>query len=92
MCKWQEIGTAPKDGTKIVGLTPYGVEVVRFNVEKEKIDGDYVVRYSSGWVGLEQDSHCFQAAQYSHRKPRKAQHQPTHWMPLPTPPSGHQAS
>jgi len=75
--KWRGIDSAPKDGVKILGLTHYGVEVVRWCDwnGKEYSPGD-------GWIGLEQDSTCLPP---NYRR-EKAQHQPTHWMPLPDKP------
>ena len=76
--KWQTIETAPKDGKNIIGFTGHGVEVVRWCDwnGREYAPGD-------GWIGVEQDSTCLTP---NYRR-EKAQHQPTHWMPLPNPPN-----
>lgn len=76
---WQPIESAPRDGTRFLGLTKFGVEMVKW------CDGAKADNYGphAGWIGVEQDSSCIPA---SFRRPN-AQHQPTHWMPLPTAPA-----
>lgn len=75
---WRDISSAPRDGTRFLGLTRFGVEMVKW------CDGARADNYGphAGWIGVEQDSSCLPAGQLR----TKSQHQPTHWMPLPAPP------
>ena len=74
--EWQPIDTAPKDGSRFLGFTPFGVEMVKWN----KRAAEYGPR--QGWIGCEQDSACLPESFLRHA----ATCQPTHWMPLPEPP------
>lgn len=76
---WLPIESAPKDGTRILGLTSFGVEPVRWHTDSGE---EYGLR--DGWVGTEQDSECLPANRISRLT---ATCQPTHWQPLPTPPA-----
>ena len=67
---WRPISEAPKDGTRVIGLTVYGPEIVKWSAYGE-------------WIGTEQDSTCLPSVVTR----GDAQHQPTHWMPLPAPPT-----
>lgn len=75
---WQPIETAPKDGTRFIGLTKFGPEMVKW------CNGSSADNYGphAGWIGVEQDSACLPA----NFRRQKAQQQPTHWMPLPPAP------
>ena len=75
---WRLIETAPKDGTRVLGTTRFGVEMVKW-CKGEKAD-DYGPH--PGWIGVEQDSTCLPP---NFRRP-EPQFQPTHWRPLPAPP------
>lgn len=70
-----DMDAAPKDGTRVLGLTSFGVEPVKWH---ESILEEYDVE--SGWVGTEQDSQCLVAV-HTHRG--VAKNQPTKWMHLP---------
>ena len=71
-CKWQSIETAPKDGALIVLGARNGVWL-----------GKYVPVYQSGyrpenpWSSMLLN-HDYMAERYT---------RPTHWMPLPPPPT-----
>ena len=84
--EWQPIETAPKDGTRILGYTEYGVEMVKYCENEIKSDNDSISECQGGWIGVEQDSTCLPHTKYSWLKEKKEQHQPTHWMPLPAAP------
>lgn len=71
---WQPIETAPKDGGRFLGLTSYGVEIVKFTKGKRS----KYYNMEKGFIGVEQDSTCIPA-----RNTKQAQNQPAKWMPLP---------
>jgi hypothetical protein len=75
--EWQPIETAPKDGTPIIGLTPKngyfgGVIGVEWNKRKSRMFDGVKIRVGGFWA-------------------RSCRTQivecPTHWMPLPKPPT-----
>jgi hypothetical protein len=80
---WQDISTAPKDGTEIIGVyfnqwdessvTTYGPWTVAFHRGKWRSswDGSEVIEYSSDF-GTDYKSPDLE---------------PTHWQPLPPPPA-----
>jgi len=70
---WRPIETAPKDGSRIIGLTKFGVEVVKWH---EWDGAEYGPR--TGWIGVEQDSTCYPASYLR----AVATYQPTLWQPL----------
>lgn len=84
MTTWQDIGTAPRDGTRILafGCDLHGdplLCVVEWYVHKsgfyEPVEGTELFRYTDqeyelGWQGA-----------------GFTPWHPTHWMPLPSPPS-----
>lgn len=80
---WQPIDTAPMDGTRILGATSYGVEMVKWVEEKSTVVGTYL----DGWWGCEQDSGCKAERHCPYNGVRLATQQPTHWKPLPAPPT-----
>ena len=79
MSEWQDIATAPKDGTFVLLHVPNGLESGAVTVgaywketDREK-NGRFMVGHWDGWLGMDADigsSWC----------------EPTHWMPLPEPP------
>jgi hypothetical protein len=76
--EWRPIESAPRDGTRILGLTSFGVEPVKWHPRnpEEYAPGD-------GWIGTEQDSACFPISWDG----RPATGQPSKWMPLPLSPT-----
>lgn len=64
---WQDIATAPRDGTRILGINDRGQFVIEF-------DADWG---SDGWWMVSD-------GKFDERPLRGSE--PTHWMPLPTPP------
>jgi len=81
--EWQPIETAPKDGTEVIACfsnnygfqenpTTYGPWTCAFRNGKWMASwGDRAVIYSESWAGTEY---------------QEAEIDPTHWMPLPSPP------
>lgn len=77
MNTWQHIGTAPKDGTKVMLYNPMGYERTRITIGWFYED-KYAKRPRPYWTN---DSERLHGIRYTR------ENQPTHWMPLPTPPS-----
>lgn len=83
MTEWQPIETAPKDGTEIIGCfcCDYGYQ------EKPTVYGPWTIawdgkKWRSSWDGSEViDSQCDFGTDY-----KSPDCEPTHWMPLPSPP------
>lgn len=73
---WQDIETAPKDGTSILGCNSRGVFIFRWNTD------EYARRVRPYW-----DSYGYVWGTTALRSD-----QPTHWMPLPEPPTPQQES
>lgn len=80
--EWQDISTAPKDGTEVIGchITFYDYDIT------PTIDGPFTVkfykdRWYSSWDGCEVIKYMSDfGIEYADIM------QPTHWMPLPKPP------
>lgn len=72
--RWQPIETAPKEGSYVLVCNGHGVWVARFKDV-----------YQSGW----KPSSPWQSMMlnHDHIPSAKRNGNPTHWMPLPTPPS-----
>jgi hypothetical protein len=72
--KWNDIATAPKDGTAIdvwaVNSDGHACRIP--DVAWEPIT-DWDGRVYEGWTGMFPSKFC-------------AKYEPTHWLPLPTPP------
>lgn len=73
---WQPIETAPKDGTQVIGYN--GEKITAMAYLRHKDDNGYYGWCMAGWQfgGMLYDFH--------YAFPRDKQ--PTHWMPLPSPP------
>jgi len=71
-CKWQSIETAPKDGTLIVLGARNGVWL-----------GKYLPLYGSGY----KPENPWSSMLLNHDHMAERYTRPTHWMPLPTPPT-----
>lgn len=76
---WRPMDSAPRDGTRIIASTSWGVEVVKW------CDGATFDQFGpgEGWIGVEQDSTCL-PPNYRRDTP---QCPPTSWQPIPPPPS-----
>ena len=72
--EWQPIETAPKDGTSVLGFDGIGIAIMEWWEPEPEEDGES--RYPS-WVSYSNTGQEFLSA-------------PTHWMPLPAPPSREQ--
>jgi hypothetical protein len=80
---WQLIGTAPKDGTEIIGVfcNDYGDQ------EKPTIYGPWTVSFWSGkWMASWDDDSVIESQGGWGTDYKTAPIDPTHWMPLPPPP------
>ena len=84
--KWLPIDTAPTDGNRIIGLTSFGPEVVKWVEEwmPDDVMGSSVFIYDAGWIGVETDSSCIPQGHCVAAGICPAVHQPTHWQPFPT--------
>lgn len=74
---WQDIDSAPKDGSMFLAYNPFmGVYSTSYTIGWKKTDGTIDMEYRG-----------FPCGQSSGMLGRW-DCQPTHWMPLPEPPSG----
>ena len=73
MSKWQPIETAPKDGTRVLLTEEWGVVIGRWCEEAQL----GLCEEGPGWQVFECDD-CWYSV---------AAENPTHWMPLPAPPT-----
>ncbi len=91
---WRDIESAPRDGTRILAITKYGVETVVYREEQYSPDvmGDQAHGRKSGWWGVEQDSDCKPEFHSVIRGIVSASHQPTKWRPLPQLPAQSEAT
>jgi len=85
--EWQPIDTAPRDGREVLGWGPNGIEIVLWEGRQE--DGPDQPGHDGGWFGTYAFPGRTREAGFG-----GADHwisgplgQPTHWMPLPTPPN-----
>lgn len=77
MTTWQDIGTAPRDGTEVLLFTHHGGDVFC----EEPFDAVQIGYWDEG---------NNKPGTVWHREPGWHQEkigEPTHWMPLPSPPS-----
>ena len=74
MSNWQPIETAPKDGSVVLLGNPHGAWA-----------GKYLDRYQSGFVPPNPWASMMLNTRHL---PHLASLTPTHWMPLPEPPTG----
>lgn len=75
-----DLSLAPKNGSRILGLTSFGVETVKYCDEKN-------IDYTSiavGWIGCERDTTCLPEVHCAYSGIRNCQNQPMKWRPLPT--------
>ena len=74
MTEWQDISTAPKDGTVLIGKIPF--ENPLCETRKIKWVSGWCSLYEMEWAGMKKATWL----------KLNDQHQPTHWMLLPAPP------
>jgi hypothetical protein len=82
--QWQPIETAPKDGTEIIGVysNNYGYQ------DKPTVYGPWTVAFRNGaWMASWAEGSVIEYESYSGTTYKDAEMEPTHWMPLPAPPS-----
>lgn len=78
---WRPIETAPKDGTDVLIWNAEGHEIAQWYPKEE--DGSDQPGHDEGWIG----TYAFPGRSWGLRLRSEPQGQPTHWMPLPQPPS-----
>jgi len=78
--QWRDIADAPKDGTQVLGWNEEGAEIVWW--EDACTDQPDQPGHDGGWFG----TYAFPGRNKDDRYHSESQGQPTHWMPLPTPP------
>lgn len=73
MTEWRDIGSAPKDGTEVLG---YGTETFEIDVSEDKVGAMFFMRWRGGyWRPTTPTARGFRGLH------------PSHWMPLPAPPA-----
>lgn len=94
MTEWQPIETAPKDGTEILafGMGVEGEPVVMWDDSKPRIPMWRVIHWKETWYDdyAEQPDGSYRKDRkqgFAYWGPNPQQFRPTHWMPLPTPPT-----
>jgi len=80
---WQKIETAPKDGTRVLISTPWGVCVGEYHDEMPQSDCGRAICYA-GWFSHDGETHP--GHNMGDKSDAEQQCPPTHWMPLPPPP------
>lgn len=93
MSEWQPIETAPKDGTEVLVWTDIAtvpvVHIAWFRSEEEWNDSG---QYCGSWDSLEEWTGWWSYTRNSVTQEKLDGYMtPTHWMPLPAPPSSEPA-
>lgn len=77
---WRDISSAPRDDQAVLIWNAEGAEIARWHPREE--DGSDQPGHDEGWIG----TFAFPGRSWGHRLRYEPQGQPTHWMPLPSPP------
>ena len=87
--KWLPIETAPKDGTDVlVLLDSSGEPVVHIAWWRSREEWESNGRYCSGWDSVEEWEGWWSYTRTSVTQEKLDGYRlPTHWMPMPTPPT-----
>lgn len=78
---WRSIETAPKDGTEVLIWNDEGHEIASWGDHED--DGSDQPGHDEGWIG----TFAFPGRSWGNSMQWEAQGQPSHWMPLPPPPT-----
>lgn len=84
MSKWQPISTAPKDGTEIIGcfVNDYGYQA------KPTAYGPWTMAFKRNqWVASWDGWRVIESQTDFGTTYKTTEVEPTHWMPLPKPPT-----
>jgi hypothetical protein len=83
--EWQLIGTAPKDGTEILGAYSY-----TYDCKSEPITyGPWTIHFDAGkWMASWDNLGVIESEGCRKTNYKIAPIEPTHWMPLPDLPKG----
>lgn len=84
MVEWQPIETAPRDGTEIIGAfcNDYGY------MDKPTVYGPWTCAFRKGrWMASWDDTHVIESESYAGTEYKGTDIDPTHWQPIPEPPS-----
>ncbi len=73
---WQDIETAPRDGTRVLVCTPEGYVYIASWASERLWDDE---NEGGTWM-------VFDCEDYYYSIALKGERSPTHWMPLPPPP------
>ena len=83
MMDWQPIETAPKDGTEVIGI--YCREWDHF---EKTIYGPWTIAFKRGkWMASWDGWNIIESETYAGTTDKEPDMEPTHWMPLPEPPT-----
>jgi len=81
---WMTIDTAPQDGTEIIGVfvKDYGFQ------EKPTVYGPWTIAwYGKKWCSSWDGMRVIDREDYSGTDYKEPDMDPTHWQPMPTPPT-----
>lgn len=81
--EWQPIETAPKDGEEIIGVfcNDYGYQ------DKPTVYGPWTMCFVRGkWMASWEGASVIEYESYAGTTYKETPINPTHWMPMPTPP------
>lgn len=83
MSEWRTIDSAPKDGTEIIGVFYY-----EWNYGDVTVYGPWTIAWDGKkWRSSWDESEVIEYSDWSGTDYKQLDSSPTHWMPLPNPPT-----